>query len=142
MSNKQVIALFIGCIAVLLAGFGAGLYVIKQGTTVNASQSQAAETAGRPEQAAARPVAQEQAGPNSRFFVLVGDPFGTQDAASELVRRLREKKYLSAHTHRDEVSQLRVRIGPYNTRDDAEQVASELSNEGHKRIMVRVGTQN
>jgi cell division septation protein DedD len=132
MSNRQVIALFISCIAVLLAGFGAGLYVMKDGSTANASQSQAA----------VQPVAQEQTGPNARFFVLVGDPFGTQDAASELVRRLRERKYLSAHTHRDEESQLRVRIGPYNVRADAEQVAAELSNEGHKRIMVRMGTQN
>lgn len=142
MSNKQVIALFVVCVALLLAGFGAGLYVIKQGSTVNASQGAAAGPPGRAAQSPAQPAAQEQAGPNARFFVVVGDPFGTQDAASELVRSLREKKYLSAHAQRDESAQLRVRIGPYNTRGDAEQVAAELSNEGHKRVMIRVGTQN
>lgn len=147
MSNKQVIAIFMLGVALLLGAFWAGLYVVKQDTTMPASQSVSAnqnaqaEQAGKQVSANASATAREpSASDNSRYVVFVA-AYGTLDKAKQLESELR-KKYLAAHVQMPGAQDglYRVNIGPYDKRD-ADKVAGELSNE-RKGIMILPWTQN
>lgn len=130
MSNKQVIAIFIGGIAFLLVAFWAGLQVTKQDQTASASQPAAQPSAGRP------------SGDGTRFVVQVGGSFGTAEKANQLVLDLR-RKYMSAYSQAtgDQEKLYRVYIGPYDTPEAARQVANELEAEGIKGVTIISKTQ-
>ncbi|HSQ20496.1 MAG TPA: SPOR domain-containing protein, partial [Blastocatellia bacterium] len=86
---------------------------------------------------------QQQASGDARYIVQVGSSFGTADKANELTTQL-SKKYPSAHTQNPTGPDTlyRVRIGPYNSREDAQQVANELSSQGFKGVMIFPWTGN
>jgi cell division protein FtsN len=147
MSNKQVIAIFIIGVGLLLGAFWAGLYVVKQDSTSNANSRSANQNshggspgnqtvAGKGASATANTPPQ-QASSDARYIVQVGASFGTAEKANELTAQLR-RKYPSAHTQNPSGSDTlyRVRIGPYNSRDDAQQVANELASQGFKGVMI------
>lgn len=149
MSNKQVIAIFIIGVGLLLGAFWAGLYVVKQDTT-NSNQGRANQNSlAQNSQAAAKSAVSNltsqppQASTDARYIVQVGASFGTIEKANELTAQLR-KKYPSAHTQAPTGSDTlyRVRIGPYNSREDAQQVAGELSSQGFKGVMIFPWTGN
>ncbi|MFY9573814.1 MAG: SPOR domain-containing protein [Blastocatellia bacterium] len=153
MSNKQVIAIFIIGVGLLLGAFWAGLYVVKQDTTANPNQGRTANqnsiagssnptSATRPASANAN-MQQQPGSSDARYIVQVGASFGTAEKANELTTQLR-RKYPSAHTQNPMGSDTlyRVRIGPYNNRDDAQQVANELASQGFKGVMIFPWTQN
>jgi cell division protein FtsN len=148
MSNKQVIAVFIIGIGLLLGAFWAGLHVVRQDTASNANHNQVANqnsqgnSAGNPAPAnkpapSNTNTQQQQATDDARYIVQVGSSFGTADKANELTAQL-SKKYPSAHTQNPTGSDTlyRVRIGPYNSREDAQQVANELASQGFKGVMI------
>ena len=155
MSNKQVIAVFIIGVGLLLGAFWAGLYVVKQDTTTttNANQERAANQNSQSNsgvnQAASKPptantnTQPQQASSDARYIVQVGASFGTAEKANELTAQLR-KKYMAAHTLNPTGADTlyRVRIGPYNSRDDAQQVANELASQGFKGVMIFPWTGN
>jgi cell division protein FtsN len=154
MSNKQVIAVFIIGIGLLLGAFWAGLHVVRQDTTAKVNQNQVANqnsqgnSAGTPTPASKPATAnantqQQQAPGDARYIVQVGSSFGTADKANELTTQL-SKKYPSAHTQNPTGSDTlyRVRIGPYNSREDAQLVANELSSQGFKGVMIFPWTGN
>ena len=148
MSNKQVIAIFIIGVALLLGAFWAGLYVVKQDTTANANAARTANqnqpnsnsgnqtSAGKPASANAN-IQTHPASNDARYIVQVGASFGTSEKANELTAQLR-RKYPSAHTQNPTPPDtlFRVRIGPYNSREDAQQVANELASQGFKGVMI------
>ena len=154
MSNKQVIAIFIIGVGLLLGAFWAGLYVVKQDTGANATNTRSANQnsqTGSPgnQSASIKPSpsntnTQQPATSDARYIVQVGASFGTAEKANELTAQLR-RKYPSAHT-RNPTSPgdtlFRVRIGPYNTREDAQQVANELASQGFKGVMIVPWTGN
>lgn len=146
MSNKQVIAIFIIGVGLLLGAFWAGLYVVKQDSAANANQTRAANQnsqnqnaqAGKP--AASNLTTQPQppaASSETRYIVQVGSSFGTVEKANELTAQLK-KKYFSAYTQNPTGTDTlyRVRIGPYNNREDAQQIANELASQGFKGVMI------
>jgi cell division septation protein DedD len=147
MSNKQVIAIFIIGVVLLLGAFWAGLYVVKQDSTSNANQNRAANQNARNASSAnqnstSQPSANTNTQPSppssdARYIVQVGSSFGTVDKANELTSQLRHK-YPSAHTQNPTGTDTlyRVRIGPYNSREDAQQVANELASQGFKGVMI------
>jgi cell division protein FtsN len=153
MSNKHVIAIFVIGIGLLLGAFWAGLYVVKQDASANPSQSQvtsqsAASNPGTAAAAKAVPAnantqPQPPSSSDTRYIVQVGASFGTVDKANELTAQLK-KKYLGAHTQNPTGGDTlyRVRIGPYDRRDDAQQVANELSSQGFKGVMIFPWTGN
>ncbi|HWC76350.1 MAG TPA: SPOR domain-containing protein [Blastocatellia bacterium] len=138
VNNKQAIAVFVLGVALLLAAFWAGLNVVKQDTIPTASES---GSPARPDQAAhersAAAPAPASGDSSEAGFVLQVAGFGTGEKAGQFVGELR-KKYRSAHTQnptRDDPL-YRVLIGPYNTREEADQVAGELAGQGMKGIMI------
>jgi len=148
MSNKQVIAIFLTGVCLLLAAFWAGLSIArhatrepagagvgaKNGTPSPGPGSNAADQKGAPRSPAA---AEKDDDPNARFIVHVAT-FGTAEQADQLTRELR-RKYLSADTQQPGQggdTLYRVNIGPYKNRADADRVARELQAEGRKGIMV------
>lgn len=155
MSNRQVIAIFIIGVGLLLGAFWAGLYVVKQDTTGNATQSHQANqnsqnssssgnqtTAAKPPSANANTQPQQPSS-DARYIVQVGASFGTAEKANELTAQLR-KKYPSAHTQNPTGTDTlyRVRIGPYSSREDAQLVVNELSSQGFKGVMTFPWNQN
>ena len=148
MSNKQVIAIFIIGVGLLLGAFWAGLYVVKQDTVANANNSRVANqnsqnTSPTNQTSASKPASAnsnnqpQQPSSDARYIVQVGSSFGTAEKANELTAQLR-RKYPSAHTQNPSGSDTlyRVRIGPYNSREDAQQVANELASQGFKGVMI------
>jgi cell division septation protein DedD len=136
MSNKQVIAIFIVGLALLAAAFWAGLNVIKQGTA--ASEPQPSTKQQQAVSGSQDPVGAA----DSRYVVFVA-AFGTLEPARKLESELRQKTYLAAHVKMPsgQDTLYRVNIGPYDRRD-ADKVATELSTEGRKGIMILPWTQN
>lgn len=147
MSNKQVIAIFIIGVGLLLGAFWAGLYVVKD-SSGTASQNRAGNQNSRNAssanqtsagQASANTNTQQppSASGDARYIVQVGSSFGTVEKANELTTQLRHK-YPSAHTQNPTGTDTlyRVRIGPYNSREDAQQVANELASQGFKGVMI------
>jgi len=153
MSNKHVIAIFVIGIGLLLGAFWAGLYVVKQDASANPSQTQVTSqsVASNPGPTAAVKSApanantqpQSPSSSDTRYIVQVGASFGTVEKANELTAQLK-KKYLGAHTQNPTGGDTlyRVRIGPYDRRDDAQQVANELSSQGFKGVMIFPWTGN
>jgi len=137
MSNKQVIAIFMLGVALLLGAFWAGLYVVKQDTStgqdIAANQNGQAGKAASPN---ANAQSREQASSASNKYVVRVATFGTLDKAKELEAELKQKSYLATYVQMpDNQSQLyRVNIGPYD-KSDADKVAAQLSNE-RRGIMI------
>jgi cell division septation protein DedD len=131
MSNKQVVAIYIVGIVLLLGAFGAGLYVVRQDTSAQSTAQPAAS--GQ----------EAQSDPASRYVVHVAS-FGTADEANKLTADL-GRKYISAFTQSPKPSDqdrlYHVNIGPYDKRD-ADQVAEELRKEGRKGVMIKKWAQN
>ena len=153
MSNKQVIAIFIIGVGLLLGAFWAGLYVVKQDSSGAANQNRAANQNSR-NQGSGNQNSADLASPgttpqppqgssDARYIVQVGSSFGTVEKANELTSQLRHK-YPSAHTKNPTGTDTlyRVRIGPYNSREDAQQVANELASQGFKGVMIFPWTGN
>jgi cell division septation protein DedD len=138
MSNKQVTAIFIVGVALLLGAFWAGLKVVKQDSTRDVDQTGAPALNA---QASASPGPQANPG-EARYMVRVA-AFGTAEQANQLALELR-RKYISAHTQTPsgDDTLFRVNIGPYNRREDAQQVANQLAGEGRKGVMIISGMQN
>lgn len=134
MTNRQVIAIFIIGIALLLAAFWAGLNVARQDTTPTRSHAVTTNAAAT---GALEPVAATAPGGEARYIVRVSGSFGTLEKANQLTMELR-RKYPSAYTQNPtgEDTLYRVHIGPYNTREDAQQVVSELTAQGFKGVMI------
>lgn len=144
MSNKQVIAIFIIGVGLLLGAFWAGLYVVKQDSTANANQNRTANQNSQNQNAQVSKPASSNlttqppaSSSETRYIVQVGASFGTAEKANELTAQLR-KKYVSAHTQNPSGADTlyRVRIGPYGNREDAQQVANELASQGFKGVMI------
>ena len=145
MTNKQVIAIFIAGIALLLGAFWAGLSVIKRDATTDANtanQNARADSASQRAAGATSNTREQTAAESGRYVVFVA-AFGTQEKARQLESDLR-RKYLAAHVKTPTGNQetlFRVNIGPYD-KQDADKVATELASEGRKGIMVLPWTQN
>ncbi|HJQ27646.1 MAG TPA: SPOR domain-containing protein [Blastocatellia bacterium] len=148
MSNRQVVAIFIIGIVLLLAAFWAGLAIVKQDAPVSANHSSAANqnaaggAAGKPAASGptTRPASQPSGEENAQYVVLIGT-FGTLEQAKQLESDMR-RDYIATHVQMPSGGDTlyRVVIGPYKKRD-AEQVASDLSNK-RKGIMIQPWTQN
>lgn len=133
MSNKQVIAIFIIGVGLLLGAFWAGLYVVKQDTAANTNQSGAAAPGKQPSTNANTPG---QAADNSSQYVVFVASFGTLEKAKQLEAELQKLNYRAAYVQMpsNQDTLYRVNIGPYD-KADAEKVATLLSNE-RKGIMI------
>jgi len=139
MNNKQVVAIFIIGVALLLGAFWAGLYVVKQDTAPNANQPAANQNASG-NSSANQPAANQNAQPstgNERYIVSVAT-VGTLDEARKIEDQLKKKGYQAAFIQQPtaENSLYQVVIGIYTEKKQAENVASELSNE-RKGIMIK-----
>jgi cell division septation protein DedD len=139
MKNKTVLAIFVGGVLLLLGIFWAGLMVTKdRGSQTPATQNGSAKSQNarpapvRPTPTASAPDA------NTRYVVRVAS-FGTSQEANQLMQDLRTK-YLSAYTQDPERggkdTLYHVNIGPYDSREAAEQVAQELAGEGRKGVTI------
>jgi len=86
----------------------------------------------RPRQASGPQVSSER-----RYVVQVGSSFESLEKANDLTTKLRIT-YPSAHTQypRGDDTFYRVRIGPYDVREDARQVANELTGQGFAGVMI------
>ncbi|MEK6320875.1 MAG: SPOR domain-containing protein [Acidobacteriota bacterium] len=84
-----------------------------------------------------RPAPAQQVSSDKRYIVLLGSSFETAEKANELTLQLR-RKYPSAHTQGPSGSEVvyRVRIGPYASRDEARQVANDLTGQGFAGVMI------
>ena len=128
MSNRQAVAIYVAGVLLLLIAFTAGLSVIKNRTV---------EDPITPKQnGAARESINQPSTSELQFEVLVA-PYGTLAKARQVEAELRNRRYYSAHVKMPVSGETlyRVVIGPY-TRADADRVASELSKEGLKGLMV------
>ena len=79
----------------------------------------------------------QQVSSDTRYIVQIGSSFETAEEANELTSKLRPK-YPSAQTENPGGSEAlyRVRIGPYASREDAQQVANELAGQGYLGVMI------
>lgn len=86
----------------------------------------------KPRQAPAQQPTSER-----RYVVLLGASFETLEKANELSKKLRIS-YPGAHTQNPSADETfyRVRIGPYNSREEARQVANELTGEGFVGVTI------
>ena len=106
MTNKQVVAIFIIGIALLLVAFWAGLFIVKQDAPASASQSsnaapnqnaaggqvgKAAANSNLTTRSANSPATDE----NAQYVVLIGT-FGTIEQAKQLESDLR-RDYIATH---------------------------------------------
>ena len=139
MNNKQVVAIFIIGVALLLGAFWAGLYVVKQDTAPNANQPAANQNA--PGNLSANQNASNQNAPpptgNERYVVSVAT-VGTLGEAKTIEAQLKAKGYRAAYIQQPTADNplFQVVIGDYTNKHDAENIASELSNE-RKGIMIK-----
>ena len=140
MSNKQVIAIFIIGVGLLLGVFWAGLYVVKQDTDANTNQTSSAARAAQPatvaKQSSANANATAPPTDNTSQYVVFVASFGTLEKAKQLESDLQKLNYRAAYVQlpSGQESLFRVNIGPYD-KADAEKVATMLSNE-RKGIMI------
>lgn len=139
MSNKQVIAIFIIGVGLLLGAFWAGLYVVKQNTGANTNKSPSSEGGAQPaaagQQSTNTNTAGEAADNNSQYVVYIAS-FGTLEKAKQLEADLQKLNYRSAFVQMPsgQESLYRVNIGPYD-RADAQKVVMMLSND-RKGLMI------
>jgi cell division septation protein DedD len=149
MSNKQVVAIFILGIALLLAAFWAGLVIVKQDAPAGANHSSnAVPTANAAGAQAAKPTVNgnlttqppSAASEEARYMVLIGK-YGTLDQAKQIQTEIR-RDYLAAFVQMPsgENTLYTVAIGPYSKKE-ADQVAADLSNK-RRGIMIQPYTQN
>lgn len=131
ISNKHVVVIFAIGVALLVIAFWAGLTV--GGRTTASDPAPALTTAAAPRPT---PIEPQQA----RYVVVVGT-FGTEETASEMTRDLRRKYLLSAYTQKPDLAGgerlFRVLIGPYDKRENAEQVQNELLAEGRRGVTIQ-----
>ncbi|MEW6208816.1 MAG: SPOR domain-containing protein [Acidobacteriota bacterium] len=129
VSNRQVVAIYVGGVLLLLIAFAAGLSVIKKHGVEDPIAP--ARTGVAKEAQSDQPSSSEL-----QFEVLVA-PYGTLARARQVEAELRNRRYYSAHVRMPAGGDTlyRVVIGPY-TRADADRVATELSREGLKGLMV------
>lgn len=138
MSNKQVVAIFVIGIALLLGAFWAGLYVVKQDTAPNAvNQNAQSGTTGKPLAANANAQPAQEQNSEASYVVRAGSGFGTEPEANRYMMEIR-RKYLSAYIQAptDKDPLYRIHIGPFKTREQADLVANELSSQGLKGVMI------
>lgn len=85
----------------------------------------------------ARQTLDQQTSNDTRYVVQLGATFSTAEKANEVVSQLR-RKYPTAYAHNPIGSETvyRVRIGPFNSREEALQVAGELANQGFQGATV------
>ena len=140
MSNKQVIAIFIIGVGLLLGAFWAGLYVVKQNTEANNNQSPASvrgaqNVAARQASTNANTTGQPTTDDSGQYVVYVAS-FGTLEKAKQLEADLQKLNYRSAYVQMptSQESLYRVNIGPYD-KSDADKVVTMLSNE-RKGLMI------
>lgn len=133
MTNRQVIAIFITGLALLLGAFWAGMSLLSydKDPARTGSQSQSL----KPAQTAAQPAAQPSAG-ESRHIVFVA-AFGTLASAKQMEAKLHEQKYLAAYVKNPTAQDTlyRVNVGPYS-KEDADRVANDLSLKGYRGVMI------
>jgi cell division septation protein DedD len=135
MSNKNVVAVFAAGLALLLAAFWAGLYVVRQEPpkpAPAAAESAATRDASPPPQ----PEAPPQPSPDARYVVQVSS-YGTADKANEFRAQLK-KQYFAAYTQgptKDDPL-YHVCIGPYTDYDQARQLLNQLASQGFKGVMI------
>ena len=138
MGNKQVIAIFVAGILLMLGAFWAGLSVIRGSAAGNAAQQprSAEPAAARPPQSPS-PAATSTAAGEPKYVVLAA-AWGTIEKAQEEVEKLKAQRYFSAHIKMpDETNSLyRVFIGGFELREHAQQVANELASQGKKGVMI------
>jgi ATP-dependent Lon protease len=97
------------------------------------SLGQAPAKQGAPARPRQTPVQQV----SGRYIVQVGSSFERADRANELTRKLR-LTYPNAYVQSPsgEETLYRVFVGPFNNRDDARQVANELTGQGLAGVMI------
>ena len=139
MSNKQVIAIFIIGVGLLLGAFWAGLYVVKQNTDANTNSpapARGAQPAAEGKQPATNANTNGPAGDSTSQYVVFIASFGTLEKAKQLEGDLQKLNYRSAFVQMptSQETLYRVNIGPYD-RADAEKVVAMLSNE-RKGLMI------
>ncbi len=140
MSNKQVIAIFIIGVGLLLGAFWAGLYVVKQNADANTNQAPApargAQPAAAAKQTSPNANAPGAAADGSTQYVVYIASFGTLEKAKQLEADLLKLNYRSAFVQMpaNQETLYRVNIGPYD-KNDAEKVVMMLSNE-RKGLMI------
>ena len=142
MSNKQVIAIFIIGVGLLLGAFWAGLYVVKQDTAANTNQSGASARGAQPAASGKQPSTNTntntsgQPAENPSQYVVFVASFGTLEKAKQLEAELQKLNYRAAYVQMpsNQDTLYRINIGPYD-KADAEKVAALLSNE-RKGIMI------
>jgi cell division septation protein DedD len=145
MSNRQVIAIFFLGVAMLLVAFWAGLKVVREQTAI------ITETRGGASSATLHDTQIKTGGMPSRgqqpattLYIVRVATFGTAEQADQLtnwLRRTYKSAYTEAPTPGGEDLLYRVNIGPYERREDAEQVANELAATGRKGLLVIPKTQ-
>ena len=142
MSNKQVIAIFIIGVGLLLGAFWAGLYVVKQNADANSNQAPAPARGAQPAAAAKQTSANANANApgaaadgGTQYVVYIAS-FGTLEKAKQLEADLLKLNYRSAFVQMptSQETLYRVNIGPYD-KNDAEKVVTMLSNE-RKGLMI------
>jgi cell division septation protein DedD len=143
MSNKNVLAVFVVGLALLLAAFWAGLYLVGQqpkpvpsGPASIAGAADARSTQPVSTHASSGDLQSDPGSPDTRYIVQVS-AYGTAEKANELVARLK-KKYLAAYTQSPSEGEqvYRVCIGLFTAREQAQQIATELTGEGFKGVMI------
>ena len=136
VNNKQVLAVFVLGVALLLAAFWAGLNVVKQDSIApNRSGNGVENGSAKPSYrvtAGGERTAGQPAVDDLPYLVRVAS-FGTAERANQLTNELR-KKYQSAYTRDpdDESPLYRVNIGPYDSRREATLIADELTAQGFR----------
>lgn len=96
--------------------------------------SHAQDPSGQPTPGRARQASKETA---DRYLVQIGSSYSTEQKANQAVAQLR-RKYPSAHVQSPNGNEsiYRVHIGPYNSREEAQQIASELTSAGFRAVMI------
>jgi cell division septation protein DedD len=149
MSNKHVIVVFFIGVALLLGAFWAGLKVTKQDASAGGSANEVGQNApddrsAKTQQKTTPPQLTEQAGaPEGRYIVVVRQ-YATAEAASQFMNEFRrDPQHRSAYTQPPNAQNpfYRVNIGPYTTREQAEQTMNDLAAQGMKGVMVEPWTQ-
>jgi len=151
MSNKNVITVFVIGLALLLAAFWVGLYVVRQeqpskpvtATPIVSPQPNSNATAPGSSAVEAQVQGATQSSPDSKFIVQVYS-YGTAEKANELAGELRKRIFKSAYVQTPTADDplYRVRIGPFNDLEQARQVQSQLSGQGYKGVMILPWKQN
>lgn len=98
----------------------------------------AQERANKEVQAVSRPAPAAQTTTVPRYVVQLGAAFGAPEKADELCSQLRHQ-YPSAYTQYPSGAETlyRVRIGPYKSKEEAQQVAGDLTSQGFRGVTVQ-----